>query len=146
MEMIYRNAGGLLAEQKTVTLGPQATVQEAAERMAAYRIGAILVVASGALVGLFTERDLLNRVVAKRLRPEDLRLEDVMTPDPITVDADTSLVRSLSTMFEHGFRHLPVLQNGQVVGVLSCRDVPPDYWLLRENWLFAQAELGRASA
>jgi signal-transduction protein with cAMP-binding, CBS, and nucleotidyltransferase domain len=68
-----------------------------------------------------------------------------MTTDPITVDSDASLVHSLSTMFEHKFRHLPVLENGQVCGVLSCRDIPADYWIMWENWIAAQSELKTAT-
>lgn len=143
--MIYRSVGALTKEQKVLSLGPQATVQEAAEQMANERIGAIPVVESGKLVGLFTERDLLNRVVAKRLRPENLCLEQVMTEAPITVDTRASLVDSLAIMFEHKFRHLPVLDNGQVIGMLSCRDLPADYWIMWENWVTAQEELKLAT-
>jgi len=139
--MIYRSVGALRKDREVVILGPRATVQEAAEQMADKRIGAIPVVESGKLVGLFTERDLLNRVVAKRLQPQDLRLEQVMTKDPVTVDKNVSLVNSLSIMFEHKFRHLPVLDNERVVGVLSCRDIPADYWIMWEHWVSAQEEL-----
>jgi CBS domain-containing protein len=143
--MIYRNVGALIQEQSTVSLGSQATVQDAAEQMAEHRIGAIPVIDSGELRGLFTERDLLNRVVAKGLRPQDVRLEDVMTEDPTTVGSDASIVQSFSVMFENKFRHLPVLEDGQVVGVLSCRDIPADYQIMWENWITAQNELKAAS-
>jgi CBS domain-containing protein len=145
--MIYRSVGALVRGQKTLSLGPHATVQEAAEMMAAHRVGAIPVIDdSGRLVGLFTERDLLNRVVAKRLVPAELRLSEVMTADPITVSPETSLVRSLTTMFEHRFRHLPVLEGDRVIGVLSCRDIPADYWMLQSKWEAAQNELRAAVA
>ena len=143
--MIYRSVGALIKEQTTISLGSHATVQEAAEQMAEHRVGAIPVIDSGELKGLFTERDLLNRVVAKGLHPQDVRLEDVMTKDPITVGTDASLVHSLSTMFEHKFRHLPVMEDGRVAGVLSCRDIPADYWIMWENWVTAQNELTAAS-
>ena len=64
-----------------------------------------------------------------------------MTKHPITVDANTSLVNSLTIMFKHGFRHLPVLEDARVIGVLSCRDIPAEYWLMQENWATAQHEL-----
>ena len=137
----FESVGSLVRGQETFSLGPEASVQEAAELMARHRVGSILVVQSGQLRGLFTERDLLNRVVAKGLRPESVSLEDVMTKDPVTVESKASLVQSLTTMFEQKFRHLPVLENGRVVGVLSCRDIPAGYWILQENWVAAQADL-----
>jgi len=147
VEMGYRSVGVLVRDQETFSLGPQATVHEAAVMMAAHRVGAIPVIATGGrLVGLFTERDLLNRVVAKGLLPGELHLADVMTPDPITVLASASLVSSLRVMFEHKFRHLPVIEGDDVIGVLSCRDIPADYWMMHKNWEAAQNELRTAVA
>ena len=143
--MIYANVGSLLNGQETISLSPQASVQESAELMSEHRVGAIPVIESGRLCGIFTERDLLNRVISKGLRPEKLRLEEVMTRDPITVNSDTSLVNSLTIMFDHKFRHLPVLEDERVIGVLSCRDIPAEYWLMQENWATAQNELKATS-
>jgi CBS domain-containing protein len=143
--MIYRNVGALIREQTVIALKSHATVQEAAEKMAEHCIGAIPVIDSGELKGLFTERDLLNRVVAKGLQPRDTLLDDVMTKDPITIASEASLVDSFSEMFVHKFRHLPVLEQGRVVGVLSCRDIPANYQIMWENWLSAQNELKVAS-
>lgn len=136
--MRYLNVGELVKAQETISLGPQSSVQDAAELMAAHRVGAIPVVDAGRLVGLFTERDLLNRVVAKGLQPVDVRLSAVMTEQPITVEPDVSLVEGLGIMSENGFRHLPVLAEDRVLGVLSCRDIPPDYWIMRDNWMAAR--------
>jgi CBS domain-containing protein len=139
--MIYRNVGALISEQTTISLEPKASVQEAAQQMAKHRIGAIAVVELGRLKGIFTERDLVNRVVAKGLQPHEVRLEEVMTKDPVTVTSETALVPSLAIMFERRFRHLPVLDDGHVVGVLSCRDIPTSYWNMFERWESAQSEL-----
>ena len=144
--MIYRNVGALIGNQKTITLEPKASVREAAEQMARHRVGAIPVVELGKLKGIFTERDMVSRVVAKGLRPNEVRLEEVMTKDPVTVTSDTALVPSLTIMFEHKFRHLPVLESERVVGVLSCRDIPTSYWNMFERWESAQNELKVASA
>lgn len=141
MKMMYANVGTLVKEQETISLPPTASVQEAAEKMAEDRIGAILVQEFGHLKGIFTERDLVNRVVARGLQPQAVRLEEVMTKDPITVPSDTALVPSLRIMLEHKFRHLPVLENEHVLGVLSCRDIPTTYWNLFERWDSAQNEL-----
>jgi CBS domain-containing protein len=136
--MRYLNVGELVKAQEPISLGPRSSVQEAAELMAAHRVGAIPVVDAGRLVGLFTERDLLNRVVAKGLQPVDVPLSAVMTEQPMTVEPGASLVEGLSIMSENGFRHLPVLAEDRVLGVLSCRDIPPDYWIMRENWMTAR--------
>jgi CBS domain-containing protein len=144
-EMIYRSVAALIKDQKTISLDPDVSVQEAAEKMAEHRIGAIPIVAQGKLTGIFTERDLLNRVVAKGLLPQDIPLEQVMTRDPVSVDSNASLVHSLSIMFEHKLRHLPIQKDGKVVSVLSCRDMPASYWIKRENWLTARNELGSAA-
>jgi len=113
--------------------------------MAEYRVGAIPVVTQGKLMGITTERDLLNCVVAKGLPRQDVPLEQVMTKDPVTVDSEDSLVHTLSIMFEHKFRHLSIQQDGKVVGVLSCRDIPASCWIKRENWLTARNELSSAA-
>lgn len=145
--MIYRSVGALVRDQEMISLNPQATVQEAAELMAAHRVGAVPVIESdGHLCGIFTERDLLNRVIAKRLSPEAVHLTEVMTADPITLGAGASLASGLKIMLKHRFRHLPLLQGEQVVGVLSCRDIPADYWLMLQNWEAAQSELLSATA
>lgn len=139
--MIFRSVGALIRGQRMVHLDPQATVQEAAVLMAAHHVGAVPVIeAGGRLAGIFTERDLLNRVVSKGLHPERLRLAEVMTADPVTVGVDASLVESLKVMHKFGFRHLPLVERDRVVGVLSCRDIPADYWLLWQNWESAQNE------
>jgi CBS domain-containing protein len=134
VEMIIRNVGELIKDQAVISLEPEASVQEAAEKMAEHRVGTIAVLELGKLRGIFTERDLLNRVVAKGLRPQEVRVEEVMTQDPVTVTSDTGLVVSLTLMHDGKFRHLPVLEEGGVVGVLSCRDIPISYQNLHERW------------
>jgi CBS domain-containing protein len=145
--MIYRSVGALVRDQETIRLNPQATVQEAAELMAAHRVGAVPVIESdGHLCGIFTERDLLNRVIAKRLHPEEVHVAEVMTADPIAIGVGDSLASGLKIMLEHRFRHLPLLDGERVVAVLSCRDIPADYWLMLQNWEAAQNELRKEAA
>lgn len=143
--MIYRTVGALIKKQKTIRLDPASSVQKAAEKMAEHRVGAISVEETGQLKGIFTERDLVNRVVAKGLRPQDVSLQDVMTENPITVTADTALVPCLRIMSENNFRHLPVIEREQVVGVLSRRDIPTTSWIFFEWWESARNGLKVAS-
>jgi CBS domain-containing protein len=127
-------------------MAPGATVFEAVRAMADHHVGAVPVIADGAIVGMFTERDLLNRVIAQGRDPQAVTLDQVMTPDPTSIRADRPLVEALDIMFASRFRHLPVVDaGGALVGVLSCRDVPVAYQTMRERWIEAREAL-RAAA
>jgi CBS domain-containing protein len=85
------------------------------------KVGAVLVVEEERLVGIFTERDALFRVIAPGLDPTTTEMRDVMTRDPTTVAPDETFGYALLLMHEHGFRHTPVVENGRPVGVVSAR-------------------------
>jgi CBS domain-containing protein len=113
----------VIKDSATIATSPQTTVGKAAEAMAAARIGSMLVVdAKGKLMGIFTERDALVRVIAAGLDPKTTKLSQVMTPDPQTVGPDRPLGHALHMMFEGGFRHVPVVDGGKPLGVVSARD------------------------
>lgn len=105
-----------------ITALPYETVTEAVKRMCTNKVGAILVVEHGQLCGLFSERDLLTRVVEPHRDPQYLDVGSVATRDPVTVDISTSVKTVLGVFREGKFRHLPVLQDGKPVGILSTRD------------------------
>jgi CBS domain-containing protein len=86
------------------------------------RVGALLVVEHGHLVGIFTERDALVRVLAEGLNPATTPLSAVMTLNPITVYPDQPFVSALHLMYENGFRHVPVAENGRPLGMVSAHD------------------------
>jgi CBS domain-containing protein len=111
---------------------PAATVREAARTMAEHRIGAVPVVERRHLIGIFTERDVVARVIAAGRDVDRTRLEDVMTRRPETVSVDCPLLEALQVMISCGFRHLPVMAAGEVVGVISMRDIPIEYRLLQD--------------
>jgi CBS domain-containing protein len=104
-----------------VTASPQTTVRRAAEMMADRHVGAVVVVEGRSLVGIFSERDAVMRVVACGLEPATTLLADVMTPAPVTVTPDRSFGHAISLMHERGFRHLPVVDNGKPIGIVSSR-------------------------
>lgn len=104
-------------------LGPDRPVSEAARLMAEREVGAVLVVEAGRLLGIFSERDLLRRVVAKRLPLDATALRDVMTQDPVTAAPDESRTSAILKMRAIGCRHLPILVEGQVVDTVSIRDL-----------------------
>jgi CBS domain-containing protein len=86
-------------------------------------IGAVAVTRDGKLAGIFSERDLMRRVVAEGKDPRSLRVGDVMTPKPLTVRPDDSLDFAMDLMKQHGFRHLPVCAGEQLSGLISMRDL-----------------------
>jgi CBS domain-containing protein len=111
----------VLEPRKLVVAAPEATVAEAARRMRDGNVGAILVVLEGRLLGIFTERDLLVRVVAAGRDPAVVRLREVMTQEPATVAPDETFGYALLLMYEKGFRHVPVVDDGRPIGVVSAR-------------------------
>ena len=111
----------VLEPRKLVVAAPHTTVTEAARLMKEGKVGAVLVVEEGRLVGIFTERDALFRVIAPGLDPAKTELRGVMTRDPTTVAPDETFGYALLLMHERGFRHTPVVENGRPVGVISAR-------------------------
>ena len=121
--MSYRTLRKMVEHQKMLTSAPPKTsVREAARLMKQTQVGALLVVEHGHLVGIFTERDALIRVLAEGLNPEATLLAEVMTLNPITVHPDQPFVSALHLMYENGFRHVPVAENGRPLGMVSARD------------------------
>lgn len=109
--------------QTVVSALADTTVRAAAITMARHKIGAILVVDDqGRLAGLFSERDVLNRVVAHGLDPDSTQLSTVMTAELQTASPDKPLAHALHMMFEGGFRHVPVVEDGRPVGMVSARN------------------------
>ena len=112
----------VMESRKLVVAAPDASVREAARLMKEAGVGAVLVVSDGQLVGIFTERDAVNRVMAMDRDPRTTRLDEVMTPGPKTLSPDEPFGHALLLMNEHGFRHVPVVEAGCPVGVVSARN------------------------
>ncbi|MEJ0072428.1 MAG: CBS domain-containing protein [Pseudomonadota bacterium] len=113
----------IVDQQDLWTITPQTTVREAARLMAQRRIGAAMVLSEGHLVGIFSERDLTHRVVAPGLDPDGTRVAAVMTANPVTIGPRDKAGEALELMRTHGFRHLPVVDGGRAVGMVSVRDL-----------------------
>lgn len=105
-----------------ISIPPSETVLSACRLMRDKRVGCVLVVDAGRLVGVFTERDLLNRVVPAGLPPETTAVSAVMTPDPETVEADEPVERVFALLSGRRFRHVPVVERGRAVGMVSLSD------------------------
>ena len=114
-------------DQELAALPGTATVREAARLMAARNIGSVLVTArDGRLEGILTERDILCRIVAPGCDPDRTRLQEVMTKDPDTIGPDEPAIEALRRMRDGGYRHLPVVDGGRLVGIVSRRDFGGD--------------------
>jgi len=99
------------------------TVQIAAQYMSERNIGAVPVLSDNRLVGIFSERDIMKRVLIDMRDPRITQVGEVMTTDPKTVDADETIERCMLLMKQHGFRHLPVCDGDRLIGFLSLRDL-----------------------
>ena len=105
-----------------LTIAPEDTLGEAAEKMAGRSVGAALVMDAGRLVGILTERDLLAAVAGK-VQTNEAPVRDWMTEKPLTVPEATTIKRAASIMVTRGFRHLPIVDGERTIGIVSLRDV-----------------------
>lgn len=120
--MFSQRIRSVMEQKKILTAPPETTVGKAAELMATRNVGAVMVVEHEHLVGIFTERDAVFRVIAQGRDVQATRLAEVMTTAPLTVDPDKSYGHALLIMYENGFRHVPVIENGKPVGIVSSRN------------------------
>ena len=115
-----------------LTVEPSDTIGEAAEKMDAANVGAVVVVEDMVrIVGIITERDLM-RAVASRARAAEARVRQWMTPDPVTIAPDTLIGDAAKIMFTKNFRHLPVVKDGRPLGIVSLR--------LLSRWAFESVQ------
>ena len=113
----------LIKNQETYQAELGQTVLETVRAMVERNIGAVPVIHGGKLVGIFSERDLMRRVVAEGRDPRSTCIAEVMTDDPMVVGTAEDLETCMTLMRRHGFRHLPVCHEGHLVGVVSLRDI-----------------------
>ena len=118
--MTNRSMSEILHRQVPLILPPEASVRDACTAMTTRRVGAVLVVRGGRLAGIFTGRDAV-RVLADGVDPSS-RLAEVMTPDPATLGPTHTAIDALRLMRDGGFRHVPVVRDGVVLGVVSRGD------------------------
>lgn len=105
-----------------VEVAPEDTLGEVAQKMVDAKTGAVVVKDFGRLIGILSERDML-KAMAGRVHTSESRVREWMTPDPITAPPDMSCEEAAQIMLDNEFRHLPVLEDGRVVGVVSLRRV-----------------------
>lgn len=118
-----KTASHLIADQELSVISKDQTVLEAARLMTEKNIGAVPVVEGNRVVGIFSERDIMKRVVARSLDPLKTRVEEVMSTELIVGSPDEDIVQIESKMKQAGIRHLPIIHQDQLIGILSLRDL-----------------------
>jgi CBS domain-containing protein len=118
VQQILQKKGG-----EVWTIGPQVTVFDALKLMAVKEIGALLVVEAGKVVGIFSERDYARKVILKGRSSKDTPVRKIMTERVITVDPNTTVEVCMGLMTDRHIRHLPVIEDDRLIGVISIGDV-----------------------
>jgi CBS domain-containing protein len=113
----------LLKDRKVYSIDAARTVLEAARFMMEHNIGALPVLRNGELAGIFSERDIMNRVVAVGRTPGHTAVSEVMTANPRAVNLDETVEECFFIMHEFGFRHLPIVEGKELKGLVSLRDI-----------------------
>lgn len=113
------------------SVGPDASITECVRLMTAGKIGALMVMDGGRLIGIFTERDALNKVLAGSLDPGNTKVSEVMTKDPYCIGPTTTVAHAMQLITERRFRHLPIVENGKVLAVVSSGDLTR--WLVQDQ-------------
>jgi CBS domain-containing protein len=115
----------ILAEKggEVHNLAPDTSVAQAAETLGKLRIGALLVMQDGAVLGILSERDVVRHLGAEGAAVLDRKVSEVMTPDPLSCHPADALLLIMKRMSEGRFRHMPVMEDGKLVGLISIKDV-----------------------
>jgi CBS domain-containing protein len=119
------------AREAIHSVGPDTPVTECVRTMTAEKIGALIVLDGERLVGIFTERDALNKVLAAGLDPGSTKVSEVMTKDPYCVSPTTTVGDAMELVTTRRFRHLPIVENGKVLAVVSSGDLT--HWLVKDQ-------------
>jgi CBS domain-containing protein len=112
--------------REIVSVRPEQTVLEAIKVLAEEDVGAAVVLSGQRLVGIFSERDYTRKIILKHRSSDTTRVEEIMTPNVVCVSPRTKLRDCMALMTERGIRHLPVLDDGRVMGMVSIRDIVSD--------------------
>jgi predicted transcriptional regulator len=122
----------LFNERETIhSVGPNTLVTECVRTMSTKKIGALVVLDGERLVGIFTERDALNKVLAAGLEPGKTKVSEVMTKDPYSIPPTTTVGEAMELVTKLRFRHLPIVKSGKVLAVVSSGDLT--HWLVKDQ-------------
>ena len=121
--MRYRIRVKDIMNKKPIVVSPEASIGKAARLMARHKIGSVIVVDKGVIVGILTEGDILRRAFIKNKSPTKTKVKDIMTKNPITLSVDDDLSKVANIMNKKGVRRFPVVSEGKLVGYLSEKDL-----------------------
>jgi CBS domain-containing protein len=122
----------IFSERGTIhSVGPGTPVAECVRTMTAKKIGALVVMDGEKLIGIFTERDALNKVLAAGLNPVSTKVSEVMTRDPFCIPPTTTVGEAMEVVTKRRFRHLPIVENGKLLTVISSGDLT--HWLVKDQ-------------
>jgi CBS domain-containing protein len=113
------------------SVGPDALITECVRKMTAEKIGALVVMDGERLIGIFTERDALSKVLAAGLEPSTTKVSEVMTKDPYWISPTTTVGDAMELVTKRRFRHLPIVKSGKVLAVISSGDLT--HWLVKDQ-------------
>jgi len=121
-----RTVNDLIAGRPTISVTADKSVRESAQIMLEKGVSTVVVLEAGKLLGIFSERDALRIFVATRRNADLTNIGAVMTRDPVTIGPETTVAEARKLMAEKHFRHLPVVKDGEVLGVVSLRGIALD--------------------
>lgn len=108
---------------RPVWIKPEVSIEQCSKLMVKKHVGGILVKVKDKLVGIITEKDIVRRVVAKGKNPKKLKVNDVMIKKIVTIEPEKDIYDAILVLKEHGFRHLPVVKNNKLLGILTMKDI-----------------------
>ena len=120
--MLRKIIPSVIHDQKIIHLGAEATARQAALLMREQNVGAVLIMDDDELTGILTVNDMTYRVVGEGRDPDQTVLREIMTAEPDSVSSDTTAIDALRLMQDGGYRHLPIVDEGEVLGIVSRRD------------------------
>ena len=132
--MHLRSVGDVLGNRELPWVAADTTIRAAAGVLDHFNVGALVVLDAGRLVGTLPERDIIRRCIAQGADPATTLVADAMTPSPETVAATDGVADAFARMTDGRFRHLPVMEGGRCIGLLSVRDVPTEYRMMHERF------------
>ena len=124
----------ILGGRELFSVSPDTPLRQVAQNLKEHGVGAVAVMDGDDLVGIISERDIVYRGVAEGLAMDDAKATDVMTVEPVTVNIEDGFSDALAAHLGDWFRHLPVMENGKVAGLLSYRDIPAEYVMMFERF------------
>lgn len=133
--MHIRSVRDVISRRPLPSIPLGSTVRQVAHVLDQFNIGALVVLDGTRLAGVVSERDIIRKCIGQDRHSDTTLVEQIMSPDPKTVQAEDGLNDALAHMTEGHFRHMPVMEGGRCIGLLSIRDIPTEYRIMYERFL-----------